>query len=169
MDLTAGDSTASSLSDSRRDKEDSLRRRRERDSVRRASETGARRKERLRVRRERDRARRAAQSEEQRASVLLHKRKGLKKMAIVICVVIRRHAGWAVTNGRRTGGCLSHNAPPPPHYGQGFCPFRFPGQYSAELWPVSPPDCQVSPLPFNYSAGVVLSDSTYLRDMGSGS
>ena len=70
---TAGDSTASSLSDSRRDKEESLRGR-ERDRVLRASETGAQKKERLRVRRERDRARRAAQSEEQRASVLLRKR-----------------------------------------------------------------------------------------------
>ena len=73
MDPTAADSTASSLSDSRRDKEESLRRR-ERDRVLRASEPGARRNERLRVRGERDRARRAAQSEEQRASVLLRKR-----------------------------------------------------------------------------------------------
>ena len=72
MEPTAADSTASSLSDSRRDKEESLRR--ERDRVLRASETGAQRNERLRVRRERDRARRAAQSEEQRASVLLRKR-----------------------------------------------------------------------------------------------
>ena len=53
MDPTAADSTASSLSDYRRDKEESLRRRRERDRVLRASETGARRNERLRVRRER--------------------------------------------------------------------------------------------------------------------
>ena len=74
MDSTAGDSTASSLSDSRRDKEESLRRRRERDRVRRASETEAQKKERLRVRRERDRARRAARSEEQRSRVLLRKR-----------------------------------------------------------------------------------------------
>ena len=81
MDPTAGDSTASSLSDSRRDKEESLHRRRKHDRVWRALETGAQREERLRVRRERDRARRAAQSEEQRASVLLCKRKRLKKMA----------------------------------------------------------------------------------------
>ena len=69
----AMDPTASSLSDSRRDKEESLRRRRERDRIWRASETGAQREERLRLRRERDRTRRAAQSEEQRASVLLRK------------------------------------------------------------------------------------------------
>ena len=41
---------------------------------------------------------------------------GLKKMAdtkaIVIRVVIRGRAGWAVTNSRRTGGCLTHNALP---------------------------------------------------------
>ena len=88
------------------------------------------------MRRERDRARRAAQSEEQRASVLLRKRKGLKKMAIlraiVIRVVIRGRAGWAVTNGRRTGGCLAHNSP---HVmGNVFAVFAPSGQYLAELW-----------------------------------
>ena len=45
---TTGDSTTSSLSDSRRDKEESLCRRRERDRVRHASDTGAQKKERLR-------------------------------------------------------------------------------------------------------------------------
>ena len=72
-------------------------------------------------------------------------------------VVIRGRAGWAVTNGRRTGGCLAHNSPPPV-MGNVFAVLAPPGQYLAELW--------LLPLPFSYSAGVVLSDSTYCVTWG---
>ena len=53
----------------------------------------------------------------------------------MIRAVIRGRAGWAVTNSRRPGGCLTHNNPPPPPLmGNVFAVFAPPGQYLAELW-----------------------------------
>jgi len=54
------------VSESSRNREDRLQRRRERERARRASETAEQREERLRVRRARDRATRAAQTAEER-------------------------------------------------------------------------------------------------------